>query len=195
MYQYDLRFSRDIKLLLALANQKQRHELLRSVNIKVSRTQNESFREVVQLSNSADFDVQMQACLDDPSTAESKRIVKLLDKVLTVAGSKIPYSQQERKQELTRLYSLTAMFGVASLFATLSPGDTKQVIIIRLNHIECYDGNDENGFAITEKITMDPYTFQVYQDAIENPVHCTLWFYRMMYAFLVYCLRKVHITK
>jgi len=189
-YQFDGRFAKNYKILFSLANQVQRHKLLRNVNVKMSNPNNEDIQEVMKLVNDENILSKLKECEEHPQSEISKKIFKNLNNVLSLTAQTIPYSPQERSGELSKLYALTSMFGCATLFVTIAVSDVHDCLTIRLNHIEKFNNNDKGGFEFIQEIRTNDSNYNLYKDAIENPVHCTIVFHKMMHSFFTFLIKK-----
>ena len=81
--------AKESSLLFVLANQKQRHAVLRSVGVRVKRTSFDEFKKIV---NGEAFIPDLKAAIENPRSEEAAKIKKKVLPMLSLAGKRTPWS-------------------------------------------------------------------------------------------------------
>ena len=118
-------------LILALANQAQRHAVVGAIS--GPRVRKEFVERFTELVSAPDFRERLQRAIEQPRAPESKKLERELLCVLTQAGRRKPWGCFERQDVLPKLFAISDRQGVAaSIFNTISLDDVHQVLTIRM---------------------------------------------------------------
>jgi hypothetical protein len=120
--------AREFALIYVLANQHQRHEVLRATS--VSQKQLERYVEFVSADGFAD---RLQYASDNPKSKEAKAFMREISPLLIVTGREKPWSQIKRRSFTGALLGLSERHGAPSLFLTVSVDDVHQTGTVRLS--------------------------------------------------------------
>jgi hypothetical protein len=129
MQHFSNRFQRDAGLLFVLANQVQRHTVLRSVNAVVRQPRSEEFIELV---NDPNFLQILMAARDKPNSKEGRKVLKLIMPLLATAARPVPWGAVERGSCIGKLIAMIRRFGPPSIFLTVKPDDVHNPLSYRL---------------------------------------------------------------
>jgi hypothetical protein len=171
LLQHDQRFSQSMEFVFYICNVIQRHAMLKEVKAKAVSNQG-SFQDLLAFANDPNIEMILSDCVKEPESENAKKYFKLLNNVLQFGNSKVPCSTQERSSALSKLYSMIWKMGLPSWFISISPDDTRHLLIVRLNHGEHHNELDENGNHFIEQLIDDPSLYNLYKEAVDNPVTC-----------------------
>ena len=195
MQHYTNRFQRSKGLLLVLANQVQRHTVLRSVSGAVTHAKRE---EAINLINDPTFLQTLEAAAKNPRSKEGKVVMKKVLPLISLCSRPVPWGAVERGSCIGKLLAMLRRYGPASLFLTLAPDDVHNPMGIRLtvkhttnegfpampeDFLQAlrdqptkfkYLGTDgdETSFSLTEDVLQ--------RQASENPASTSMMFQRLM---------------
>ena len=116
-------------LIFVLANQKQRHAVVRSVSARVHNT---AFDRFVELVNSDDFWQRLEQANNAPDSVQARKLQRELLPLLALAGKSKPWGRVERGAFQAEILGTAERHGDPCVFATISPDDVHQVLTIRL---------------------------------------------------------------
>ena len=131
--QFHNAFAQQPSLLFLLADQIQRHSACRGVALRV-KTDPLSFQDFRAMV--ADKDAYMKRLIrakEDPTSQESRALLKQVLRFSAAAGKAVPWSGEERAAEITKLYAMWRRFGPPSAFLTCAPDDVHQSKSIQLS--------------------------------------------------------------
>ena len=123
------RFQRNSAFTLLLANQAQRHTVLRSVSAKVLPG---SFSDVEELVRDPTFREQVEELMRHPRTASSKELLRKLLSLLNYCAKPSPWGAMERSACIAQLLAMMRRYGPASWFLTMAPDDVHSAQGFRL---------------------------------------------------------------
>ena len=129
MLHYTNRFQRNSAFTLLLANQAQRHTVLRSVSAKVLPG---SFSDVEELVRDPTFREQVEELMRHPRTASSKELLRKLLSLLNYCAKPSPWGAMERSACIAQLLAMMRRYGPASWFLTMAPDDVHSAQGFRL---------------------------------------------------------------
>jgi hypothetical protein len=129
---YDQRFSECIDFIFYLFNQKQRHAAVRGVSARV-KSGERHMQEFEELVNHPDFAQRLANAEINPQSDDAKMLMTVLNRLLNIAGTSVPWSGVERRQTLSKLYSLVNYAGPYMYFVTISPSDAESAFVIRFS--------------------------------------------------------------
>jgi len=112
-------------------SQKIRHIAASEVSCRV-KAGNDIWRRFSELVNSSSFYEELDTAIQHPDSSEAKKILGLVLPMIQISGGKIPYGPIERKCTITSLYNELRWFGLPIVFATLSPYDMDNLLIMRI---------------------------------------------------------------
>ena len=138
MQHYSLRFQRNARLVLLLANQVQRHTVLKSVSGAV---REDSKEELIALINRSDFNELAATAAQNPSSREAKEFMKKVMPTVSVVGRGMPWGSLERASCIGKMLAIIRRYGPPSIFLTVAPDDVHSPVGIRLT-IQIANGND-----------------------------------------------------
>jgi hypothetical protein len=131
LLQFHGHFAKNRWFLFALMNQHMRHSAACSVNAAVN-AHPDSIEEFNGIIREQSFRDRVIRCCDNPNTSEARDLANKCRTFVQMAGAKVPYSPAERNEGLTKMYSMTYRYGMATTFLTLAPDDTGSPLVIRL---------------------------------------------------------------
>ena len=158
MQHYTLRFQRNARLVLLLANQVQRHKVLKSVCGSV---REESQAELIALINSPEFDTLAEQAVQNPHSRQAARFMAKILPFVSLVGSSVPWSTMERSSCIGKMLAMIRRYGPPSIFLTVAPDDVHSPLGIRLT-IVITDGNDTFPAAAAgflQRLAEDPEAF------------------------------------
>ena len=120
LYHHDSRFACDAQFGFSLLSQLLRHAATHIIKTHL-RSGSKKVEEFINLVNTPDFALQLEAAIHDPSTPEAKRLVAQLMPLLKVTGVKLPWSHHERRRSICHLYTISQNCGLPFLFITFCP--------------------------------------------------------------------------
>ena len=130
LLQFTTVAANDAALIFVLANQKQRHSVIRSVNSRVKST---AFEEFFKLTDEPGFWEKLDEAAADPESAAAKGLQNRLVPLLTSAGKDKPWGKLERSAMKGKILGVAARHGDPTVFLTISPDDVHQALSIRLS--------------------------------------------------------------
>lgn len=134
--------------------------------------------------------------IENPSTEESKDLIKKLENLIAIGNSKIPFSEAERKASMKKLYALVDCFSLPNWFLTISPDDINHFLTIRLCVNDCFHcGNDFRGTIIEEFIVKDKSFFNLYKLHTDNPIAVASSFNDMIESLVDLLLKGSNLEK
>ena len=130
MLQHDWRFAREFSLLFYLHNVQQRAQSARAISLTVEagKVQQELF---TKISNEEGFAEKLQHAVINPTDTESKRLIKQIDKCVSIHGASVDWSPQQRKAVHPKLLGMMQFFGLPSIFLTISPSDMDYGLLLQ----------------------------------------------------------------
>ena len=141
--QYDGRFANSAQILFTMLNQLQRGITLRQVSLRV-RGNHILMKKFAKIVNDKQFADKLQYAIENPTADECKQLVNIINELITISGSNIPYSQMERNSAYPRILAMKRHFGAFSFFVTISPADMDSILTMRLSNLEDIDCNEMN---------------------------------------------------
>jgi len=142
LLQYSNAFASETSLLFVLANQKQRHSVLKSVGARVNMNSFDAFKSFVA---EPDFATKLKAAIDHPRGQEAKEIQQRILPMLSLTGRYVPRGKLERASLVGQLLGMHRRYGPPSYFLTISPDDIRQPTCIRL----CFKSVSNESFPAT----------------------------------------------
>ena len=113
MLQYTNRFQRDSGFLLVLANQLQRHSVLRSVSMLVKNERSEEFVEYV---NDPQLREDLEEAARNVKGDAARKVMKKILPLVAVASRPTPWGAVERGSCISKLLAMMRRYGPISLF-------------------------------------------------------------------------------
>ena len=138
MQHYTLRFQRNPRLVLLLANQVQRHKVLKSV---CGAVREESRADLIALINSPGFDEQARQAVQNPHSKQAAKFMAPIMPLVSLVASSVPWSTMERSSCIGKMLAMIRRFGPPSIFLTVAPDDVHSPLGIRLT-MQMMAGND-----------------------------------------------------
>ena len=123
------RFQRNKGLTLVLANQTQRHAVLRSVSASVRENKSMEFIELV---NNPNFEAEAREAAKKPNSKTARLWLKQVMPLVMIATRSVPFGPVERASCMSDLLSMIRKFGPPSIFLTVAPDDVHNPLSIRL---------------------------------------------------------------
>lgn len=118
-------------LVFVLANQKQRHAVLLASNRPSIKDEKlGDFQEIVC---APDFAQRLQRAKNDPTSPESKKLVKQLMRIMTLVGKDKPWSKCERRDVVPPMLAIKDRQSTPSVFYTAALDDSRSIFSIRLS--------------------------------------------------------------
>ena len=132
--QFHNLYAQNHNFLFLLANQAQRHAATRGVSLRL-KSNPESFKTFERvLANKERYCAKIEAAKADPTSKAARQLLKEVTLFASSAGKVVPWSGEERSQEITKLYALSRRFGSFSAFLTCAPDDVHQNKGLRLSY-------------------------------------------------------------
>ena len=141
--QYDGRFANSPQLLFTLFNQLQRGVTARQVSLRVRGNHN-LMKKFAKIVNEEGFVERLEDAIRNPDKKESKALIRLVNELITISGTNIPYSQMERNSAYPKILAMKRFFGAFSFFVTISPADMDSILTMRLSNMEDVDCDEWN---------------------------------------------------
>lgn len=133
LLQYDGRFRRNPSLIFLLFNQLQRHSLCHSVAGRFKgNIAEEDMNNFIERVSAPDFAADLARASDNPNSKQAKELASYIERHLKPIASAVPWSDDERKSELSKLLSLVQHFGPPSFFCTINPCDMDSSAMLRM---------------------------------------------------------------
>ena len=129
MQHYTLRFQANKGLVLLLANQAQRHRVLRSVSGTVKAGRAEDF--LTMVSDPALLQI-LERAQQNPRSEDGKKVLKTISPMVSLCAKPVPWGAVERGSCIAQLLAMIRRYGPASLFLTIAPDDVHNPLGIRL---------------------------------------------------------------
>ena len=80
------------------------------------------------------YSERLRKAREDPTSKESRTLLKHVLRFTASAGKAVPWSGEERAAEITKLYAMWRRYGPSSAFITCSPDDVHQSKAIQLSY-------------------------------------------------------------
>jgi hypothetical protein len=198
MQHFSNRFQRDAGLLFVLANQAQRHAVLRSVSAKV---RSERSMEFVELASSPDFLRELEEAAANPNSRAARRIMRVVLPLVAACGRPSPWGAMERSGCIGQMLAMARRYGPPGLFLTMAPDDVHNPLGYRLTigHggngefpaipdelLKVLRGESDRGLHEFDPL-FDPTSNQedhLQAQAARNPASTSMMFNRLMRAVL-----------
>ena len=123
------RFQRDAGLVFVLANQVQRHTVLKSTNMVVRQPRAIEF---VHLANDPAFLDKLKEAYEKPRSKTAREVMRKILPLLASSARPVPWGAIERGSCIGKLVAMIRRFGPPSLFLTIKPDDVHDPLTIRL---------------------------------------------------------------
>ncbi len=91
--------------LFTLFNHKQRHAVCRQVHARGRTGTDGTFTKLMALVNDKEFREKVDRAITEPNKPEGRAMVGELQRLITIGGSKIPFSAMERKSAGSQIYN------------------------------------------------------------------------------------------
>ena len=130
MLQYSNRFQRDSGFVLILANQLQRHAVLRGVSMLVKNQRSEEF---VEYANDPNLSAELEEAASDPNGPMARKVMRKILPLVAVASRPVPWGAVERGSCISKLLAMMRRYGPISLFLTMAPDDAHNPLGLRLS--------------------------------------------------------------
>ena len=131
--QYDGRFGNDPTLLFCLADTHQRHARNAAVQANV-RSSPEAFAAFEEAVNDPDLPKMFEDAQANPTGAEARAVLARVSSFLSVAGSRVMWTNEQRKACLPALLARDRKNGAGSQFYTYQADDVRGLLPMRLSH-------------------------------------------------------------
>lgn len=148
LLQYDGRFRKQPSLLFLLFNQMQRHSLCHSIAGRFKgNLAEENMRAFIERISSPEFIIDLDQSLADPNSKQAKELSSYIERHIKPISSTVPWSDDERKSELSKLLAMIQYFGPPSFFCTINPCDMDSNLMLRMTST-CNDTPYEREFQL-----------------------------------------------
>ena len=131
--QYTNKFAQSRKFLFTATNQLQRHIAIGSTNLQAKSKPSE-MKEIGRLAKSKVFRDLVDEAIKNTSGPACTQVLSIMRNLISVTGSKVPYSPSERASGITTMYAYSQFFGLPSVFFTFSQDAVHNLLVIRLSH-------------------------------------------------------------
>ena len=101
----------------------------RAIHIRVKSSAH-AMQTFTHLVNSADFVVNLENALADPTSQQAKRLLHSIVDISRLSGASIPWSKLERQSVMSKMFAMMQFFGPFSFFVTIAPADMVCFLII-----------------------------------------------------------------
>ncbi len=128
---HDGRFATDDRFQFFSFDMMRRWASSRGVSCKVKSDQ-ASIEAFDNLVGEADFDQRLQHAISHPNDADATRLMRHVMPLLTVCGSRVPYSATQRSLTITRMSALIHFAGLPLWFWTIAPSDIDSIPALRI---------------------------------------------------------------
>ena len=132
LLQHDNRFAQCSAFVFAAFNQMQRHEALEQVALRV-KNNHHAMTAFDELVNDEAFTDRINEAIAHPESDDAKKLCSMVMDITRITGSKVKYSEMERRGELSKMLSMMYYAGPFSFFITIAPSDLESRLIIRLS--------------------------------------------------------------
>jgi hypothetical protein len=119
LLQFNTDFGKCTHLIFLLFGQLRRHTGIRLLAAAV-KNDTKSFRDFKDMSSDPTFLAQLDIAIQNPTTTESKQLIKKMDRIITVYAPKIPFSDEARKSKLGVFAGIIRHFGWPTFFNTIA---------------------------------------------------------------------------
>ena len=130
LLQYPAQIAKELPLIFYLANQTQRHAVLRNTSVRVQHGQEKRFHAMM---NDPAFEKRLTDAIADPNTADANQLFRTCVQIFTSVGQSKPWSAHQRRAMLPRMYALADRHAQASIFYTIAVDDTRSAFTVRLS--------------------------------------------------------------
>ena len=130
MLQFTNRFQSDSGFVLVLANQLQRHTVLRSVSMLVK---NEQSVEFVEYANDPQLRVELEEAASDVKGPMARKVMRKILPLVAIASRPVPWGAVECGSCIGKLLAMMRRYGPISLFLTMAPDDAHNPLGLRLS--------------------------------------------------------------
>lgn len=132
LLQHDNRFAHCSSFVFAAFNQMQRHDAIGQVSMRVK---NNHYAMTVfdELVNDPAFSERINVAIANPESNAAKELCSKVMDITRITGSKVTYSEMERRSELSKMLALMHYAGPFSFFVTVAPADLESRLIMRLS--------------------------------------------------------------
>jgi len=128
--QSSAEIAKELPLLFYLANQTQRHAVLRSTSVRVLYGQEKRFHAIT---NNPAFEQRLTDAIANPDTADAEKLFRECVQIFTSVGQSKPWSAYQRQAMMPRMYALFDRHSQASIFYTIAVDDTRCAFTVRLS--------------------------------------------------------------
>lgn len=132
MMHHDNRFSHCLRLVFLLFDQKKRHAAARTVAARV-KSNPASFEQFASWVSDKQFLKKLRAAREHPDRPESKELLQLLNKHISLFQDKIPFTAAARHASMGHLYAMIYYLGFPSDFGTFAIDDIYGLLNIRMS--------------------------------------------------------------
>ena len=129
MQHYTLRFQANKGLVLLLANQAQRHRVLRSVTGAVRPGKSDEF---MKMAGDPELLETLERAAENPRSSDGKKVLTTISPLVALCAKQVPWGAAERGSCIAQLLAMMRRYGPASLFLTMAPDDVHNPLGIRL---------------------------------------------------------------
>jgi len=130
LLQGSAEIAKELPLLFYLANQVQRHTVLRSTVVRVLHGKEMLFHE---LAHDSGFEKRLTEAVQNPDTPDAEKLFRQCIQIFTSVGQSKPWSAYERQAVMPRMYALADRHSQPSIFYTIAVDDTRSVYTVRLS--------------------------------------------------------------
>ena len=160
LLQYDCRFSRCLRLIFLLFDQMKRHAAAQTVSARV-KTNLDALTEFARWISDKTFVNKLRIARMKPQAEDSKELLALITKHISVFESKIPFTTGQRHAGMSHLLGLIDYLGFPSDFFTFAVDDIYGLLNIRMSlpqkDNETFPAND---CGLTEALKKGQETFK-----------------------------------
>ena len=176
--QNDGRFATDHRFLFLLFNQLQRHQAIRAVTSRL-KVQDDHRLEVESIINDTAFQTQLASIQNNIELQKNSWFLAKVHKLLRFvefSSARVPYTNSEAKDNLSKLYGMIIRYGLPSFWLTVSPAIHESPLALKL--ILHRNGSGATTTDVTTGIQL----------LAKNPVVAAETFHRMTDAVLEHLL-------
>ena len=138
MHHFSRRPARDQQLLCYLHDIKMRSDTAR-IAAAAARTDPEAMRDLHDTVMEEGFDERVVFARANPDSAEAAGLIRKLERVLLVKGSKVPFSPLERgTTAAAQIIAQLRHYGLPNTFITVGIDETRSTLIARRWHVRIF---------------------------------------------------------
>lgn len=118
------------------------------------------------------FKDNLEKGMKNPRSKEAKIVLRTIDPLVRISGSKIHGSPQERKMAISTLTSMVQFYGCPSVFFTFAPDDIHSILTLRMccptsNGNKSFPAVDDNFELIMRSRNEKESIINILEDAID----------------------------